>query len=59
LTTSIGISAAVAGAGAILAWFLIAAARPEPTGGEMPEPAPEPGGEAAPVAPGLARGLAE
>jgi hypothetical protein len=59
LTTSIGISAAVAAGGAILAWFLIAAKRPEPAGGEMPEPAREASDEAAPVPPGLARGLAE
>ena len=59
LTTSIGISAAVAGAGAVLAWFLIAAKRPEPVGGEMPDPAPEADGEAAPIARGIARGLAE
>jgi hypothetical protein len=59
LTTSIGISAAVAGAGAVLAWFLIAAKRPEPIGGEMPDPAPEADGEAAPIARGIARGLAE
>ena len=55
LTTSIGVSAAVAAGGAILAWFLIAAQRPDPSGEQVPD-AP---GEAPSPAPGLARGIVE
>ncbi len=54
LTTSIGISAAVAGAGAILAWFLIAR-RPEPAGEDEQAAAPD---QRAAV-PELARGIVE
>ncbi|HEX2387544.1 MAG TPA: MFS transporter [Solirubrobacterales bacterium] len=59
LTTSIGISAAVAAGGAILAWFLIASQRPEPAG-EGDVPASDAGAqEPRPAVPEMARGLAE
>ena len=59
LTTSIGISAAVAAGGAILAWFLIASQRPEPAG-EGDAPASDAGAqEPRPAVPEMARGLAE
>ena len=59
LTTSIGISAAVAAGGAILAWFLIASQRPEPAG-EGEAPASDAGAqEPRPAVPEMARGLAE
>jgi hypothetical protein len=55
LTTSIGISAAVAACGAVLAWFLIAGKRPDHAGDSEPSTAAE--GPAAVRE--LARGLAE
>jgi EmrB/QacA subfamily drug resistance transporter len=59
LTTSIGISAAVAAGGAILAWFLIASQRPEPAG-EGDAPASDASAqEPRPAVPEMARGLAE
>jgi len=58
LTTSIGISAAVAAAGAVLALFLIASRRPQPISDGGAEAAGAAGGEAAGAAGGEAAGAA-
>jgi len=56
LTTSIGVSAAVATGGAILAWFLIASHRPDPAGEQLPSTPAAPGPDAPAAVAGLARG---
>ncbi len=59
LTTSIGVSAAVAAAGAVLAWLLIAAQRSEPSGEGLPAAAELPPQDPAAPVPELARSVAE
>jgi EmrB/QacA subfamily drug resistance transporter len=59
LTTSIGVSAAVATAGAVLAWFLIAGKKADPVVAPGAEPSGERRRDQPAAVPEVARGLAE